>query len=134
VRTLYRTYFRKVSETVEGFTVVGIDTNAPQPTLVLKQDEKVYRLVQGRIMHEDSLSAVLYSLLDGSRYRVRVNDEVRFEDQTYKVVDIKDDAVVVRSDKSAASVTIPRLSEEERQQIQQGGALTPQPFPPFERP
>lgn len=121
VRTLDRTYFAKMGEVVEGFTLTNLETNQAQLTLVLSRGDRTIRLVQGRIINEDALSALLVLLLDGKNYRVGINTVVTLPDKSYKVVDIKRDRVVVRDEESGADVQVVPLSEEERVVLQSMG-------------
>ncbi len=134
VRSLDRTYFKRMGETVEGFTLSGVEMDGSKPVLILKQGEKSYRLVEGKVINEDSLSALMVFLLDGSQFRKRMNETIKLPDKTYKVVDIKEDRVVVRDEEGGATFTILRLTEDERLQLQQGGATgTPSPARPGEQ-
>ena len=129
LKSLDRTYFAKMGEKIEGFLVSSIETNTGLPALVLTQGDKSYRLVQGRVINEESLPALLVFLLDNSRYRVRINESLKLPGKSYKVVDIKEDRVVVRDEETAASFTILRLSEDDRNQLQQRGVDTSVPSP-----
>ncbi len=125
VRTLDRTYFVKLDEVVEGFKVAGVETNAGIPALILSQGDRQIRLVQGRVINEDSLNALLIFLLDGQQYRVGINSTIKLQGKSYKVVDINRDRVVVRDEEAGADSPVYPLSDEERQQLR-GGVAPPQ--------
>jgi hypothetical protein len=130
VKSLDRTYFAKMGETVEGFVVSALETNGPLPVLVLTQGEKTIRLVQGRVHSEDTFSAQLVFLRDATTYKVRIGESVKLPDKSYKVVDIKRDRVVVRDEETGAEIPVLPLSEEERLQLQGGGVQAPPPGHP----
>jgi len=122
LRTLERTYFPRMNEEVEGFTVVGYDDKAAEgPTLSLRQGEKMIRLVQGRVRDEQAYTALMIFLVDGKRHRANIGETITLIDRDYKVIDIREDRVVIRDEESARNVDIGLLSEEERRSLSGGG-------------
>lgn len=114
LRSLEKTYFAKQGQIIEGFRVVEVDkANAKKPTLVLKQGEKVIRLVQDEIISEDTFTAFLVSLIDGKQWKVGMNSPLKVGDEEYKVIDIRRDAVVIRDAKNGPEITVPMQSQEE---------------------
>ncbi len=127
-RTLDKTYFAKIGDEVEGYSVSAYDADAAEgPTLVLQQgpSSKPVRLVKGRIVQQDARTARLVSLLDGTFTNVQINSSLRIKDFEYKVVDIRDDRVVIRDTKSGAETTVVPLTEEEKLKLQGGGVSSP---------
>lgn len=123
LRTLERTYFPRMNEEVEGYTVIGYNEQGQEgrPELLLQQGDKTVRLVQGRVIDDKAYSAILVFLVDGKRYRVNVGDSITLLDRDYKVIDIREDRVVIRDEEAGRDVDIGLLSEDERRQLS-GGA------------
>ncbi|HMP72100.1 MAG TPA: hypothetical protein PKE55_02450 [Kiritimatiellia bacterium] len=127
LRTLERTFFVQIGEEVEGYKVVRFEPDAPEgrETLVLSQNDKEIRLVQGRVIDAQAKIALMVSLLDGSRYRLILGEEFEKLGKNYKVVDIREDRVVIRDLTAERDNTIGLISSEERQQLTGGGPRTP---------
>ncbi len=124
-RTGDRTYFVSLGDEVEGFKVVSHDAAAPGgPTLVLQRGAQKFRLVRGRTITDEARTAFLVLLLDGSRYRVRLNDTISLKDVRYKVVDIREDRIVIHDAADDKVSTVGLISPEERARLLGGaGAL-----------
>lgn len=122
LRSLERTYFPRMGESVEGYTVTRYEADAPegQETLVLTQNGKEIRLVRGRVIDDQARIALMVSLLDGSRYRLTSGQEFELLGRQYKVVDIREDRVVIRDVAAERDNLIGLLSPEERQQLSGG--------------
>ena len=128
LRSLERTYFARLGDTVEGYKVGLYEEKTPEgPTLTLQQGESSIRLVQGRVINQEARSADLVLLLDGSRYRRQIGDDLKLKDLLYKIVDIKADRVVLRDERDGKESTVPVLSLEERSRLQNENAP---PAPP----
>lgn len=122
LRSLERTYFVRLNETVEGFSVVSYDAaTADGPTLVLNQGDKTIRLVQGRVRDEQAYTALLVFLVDGKPIRCNIGDAITLLDSTYKVVDILSDRVVIRDGETGRDIDIGVISNEERDRLSAGG-------------
>lgn len=122
LRSLERTYFSTMNEEVEGFTVISYDETAPDgPTLILQKAEKSIRLVQGRIQDDQALTAIMVFLVDGRPYRANIGEQLSLLDQFYKVVDIKENRVVIRDEKSGREVEVVPVTDEERKSLMAGG-------------
>jgi hypothetical protein len=124
LRTLERTYFPRMDDLVEGYKVLRYDEKAAGgPTLTLQQGDSVIRLIQGRVISQDARSAVLVFLIDGTLFRgVQVGSTVKLRDTEYKVVDIKDDRVLIRDEQAGKDATIGLLQESERMRLQELGS------------
>lgn len=121
LRTLERTYFARIGEEIEGFKVVSYEEKAPEgPTLVLQQGAQVIRLIQGRVINQEARTAHLIFLLDGTRYRLQLNDSIRIKDRNYKVVDIREDRIVIRDQQDGKLTTVGPLTSEDRARMQGG--------------
>ncbi len=123
LRTLERTYFARAGEEIEGFKIVSYEEKTPEgPTLVLQQGAQVIRLIQGRVINQEARTAHLVFLVDATRYRLQLNDEFRIKDRTYKVVDIREDRIVIRDQQDGKLATVGPLTPEDRARLQ-GGAM-----------
>lgn len=121
MRSLERTYFARMNEDVEGFTVSSYDAAATEgPTLVLQQGDKVIRLVQGRVRDEKAYTAILAFLVDGRPIRCNIGDAITLLDSTYKVVDILPDRVVIRDGETGRDIDVGMISSEERGRLSPG--------------
>jgi hypothetical protein len=126
-----RTYFVSLGDEVEGFKVAAYDDAAAGgPALVLQRGTQTFRLVRGRTITDESRTAFLVFLLDGSRYRVRLNDTIILRDIRYKVVDIRDDRIVIRDTTNDKVSTVALITPEERARLLGGGASALEPLPP----
>ena len=123
LRTLERTYFPRMNEEVEGYTVIGFTEKGPEglPELTLQQGDKTVRLVQGRVIDDKAYTALMVFLVDGKRYRANVGDNVTLLERDYKVIDIREDRVVIRDEEAGRDIDIGLLSDEERRQLSAGG-------------
>ena len=119
LRSLERTYFARMGDVIDGFKVSGYEEKSPDgPVLILTQGTTIIRLVQGRVINQEARSADMILLLDGSRYRRQMGDDLKLKDLNYKVVDIKADRVVLRDVRDNKESVVPLLSGEERARLQ----------------
>lgn len=132
LRTLERTYFARLGEEIEGFKVASYEDQAPEgPTLVLQQGGgNAIRLIQGRVINQEARTALVVFLLDASRYRVQINDTIQLKDLVYKVVDIREDRIVIRNEQDGKLVPVGLLTADERMALQGGGAPSAAPAAP----
>ncbi len=118
LRTLEQTFFPRLNQEVEGFTVVGYEeATADGPTLTLQQGDKTIRLIQGRVRDEQAYVANLVFLVDGQQMRVNIGDMVKLLNHEYKVIDIRDDRVVIRDDESGRETEVGMISQAERREL-----------------
>ncbi|MBU0679780.1 MAG: hypothetical protein KJ626_16890 [Verrucomicrobia bacterium] len=126
MRSLERTYFARMDEVVEGFTVVKFDSRTAtntagrvidQSVLTLEQGGKHIELVKGRVLNESELIAYLISIIGQGRFTVRLDSEFTLKGETYKVVDIKPDAVLIENTGSGLKTSVPRLTDAEKSKI-----------------
>lgn len=126
LRSLERTYFARLGDVVEGYTVSAYDEKTAEgPVITLKQGSTVMKLVQGKVINQEARSAELVFILDGTRYRRQIGDELKLKDLLYKVVDIKPDRVVLRNERDGKDSVVNTLSSEERNRLQPAGTPTP---------
>jgi len=134
LRSLERSYFAKLGDEVEGYTVTSYNEKAPEgPTLTLTHGDKSYPLVKDQVMTvSDARIAQVVSLIDGAVYKVQVGQVIKVKDLEYKVVDIQDNHLVIRDEQAGRDTTIGLLSEEEKLRWQRGpgGAVQPNPAVP----
>ena len=126
LRNLERTYFATNGEIVEGVKIVGLDeTDAKNPTLILQQGERTLRLVQNKVIIDESYSSVLISLIDKKPFKVTKNKSFNLGSNEYKVVDITRDTVLIRDAKNGLDTIVPLLTDGERRLLRGEDAGTP---------
>jgi hypothetical protein len=118
LRTLERTYFPRMNEEVEGYTVISYNEKGPDgPVLSLQQGDKIIHLTQGKVIDEQARTAVLIFLVDGKRMRVNIGEVITLLDREYKVIDISDIRVVIRDEEADKDFEIGLITELERQSL-----------------
>lgn len=123
LRTLERTYFPRMNEEVEGYTVTAYDEKgADGPVLTLQQGDKSINLVQGRVVDQQARTALLVFLVDGQRFRVNIGEGITLLGREYKVIDISDMRVVIRDEEASKDFEVDLLSEDERMSLSSGAA------------
>ncbi len=116
LRSLEKTYFVKMNEEVEGYTVTGYNEKGEAgPVLSLTQGDKVINLVQNRVIDEQAKIAQMAFLVDKRVFRVTIGESVRLLDHDYKVVDISDIRVLIRDEEAGKDFEIGLISDAERQ-------------------
>mgnify|MGYP001301494048 CR=1 FL=1 len=121
LRTLERTYFPRMNEEVEGYTVVAYDEKgADGPELTLQQGDKRINLIQGRVVDQQARTAALVFLVDGQRFRVNIGEGITLLGREYKVIDISDMRVVIRDEEAGKEYTVDPLSAAERDALSTG--------------
>lgn len=138
LRSLERTYFARMGDEVEGCKVIQYEEKSPDgPAITLQQGETIIRLIQGRVINQEARSADLVFLLDGTRFRRQMGDELKLKDLLYKVVDIKADRVVLRDEREGKESVVSPLTQDERNRLQaemMPPAATPAPAEPTNQP
>jgi hypothetical protein len=112
-RTLERSYFVRIGQTVEGYTVESYDPATD--TLTLRKGDTVKRLGRGKIIDDDQLIVHLVFLLDGTVIVTRVGEEFQVRDQTAVVKEIAADrksVMIATPDGKSFPVTFPTSEEE----------------------
>lgn len=118
LRTLEQTYFAKLGAEIEGFEVMEYLPDAPNgPTLVLRKDKSIIRLVKGKPVTKSELVAAVISLIDGQRQRVKNGDSITVKGIKYKVIDIRRNGVLIRDEKTNKQTLIGRLTESEKEAL-----------------
>lgn len=126
VRSLERTYFARIGDEIEGFKVVSYQGDAAGgPTITLERESKSIRLIQGRVINEEDRTAFVVFLITGARYKLQVNQEFRLQGDLYKVVDIREDRIVIRDARDGKLITVGLLSPEERARLQGASQAAP---------
>jgi len=117
MQTRERTYFAKLGDVVEGYKVQKYDPKAKKGetlTMVRESDQRSVNLIKGRPVTEDELKVLFVSLLDRSRLPVQsLKDVFDLRGVKYKVVDIRQESVIIQNEKTAEKVVVPMLTHEE---------------------
>ena len=122
LRSNEKTYFARMKEDVEGFTVMAYDEKSTeQPTLTLAQGDRIIKLVRGQPRDEQAFTAFMVFLVDGQRFKSNIGESISLLDTEYKVVDIREDRVVIRDEKAGRDIEIGRISDDERNALSAGG-------------
>jgi hypothetical protein len=119
MKTLEKTYFAKLNSDVEGYLVAEFIANTPEgPTLILSKDGNSFRLVKGRPMSRDTLSADFVLLTDRTMFKqMKLGDTMDVKGDLYRVVDIKSDKVVIESVSTSKSMDVDLVSAKERSEL-----------------
>jgi len=88
-RSLDRTFFPKIGDVVEGYTVDSYDKTAD--TLTLKKGDIVKKLQRGKVIDDDQLVVQFVFLLDGSKPQCRAGESFSLRDQKARLVEIAAD-------------------------------------------
>ncbi|HPG01176.1 MAG TPA: zinc ribbon domain-containing protein [Kiritimatiellia bacterium] len=132
LKSLERTYFVRVGDEIEGFKVLEYLPETPEgSTIIVKQGDSKIRLVKGKAITQYEMVADVIFLIDRSRFRLRVGETFKLKDQEYKVIDIRQDRVLIRDVKTNQSMEIGLLSQDERNQLMTSGAESSAPAPGF---
>ena len=123
-----KTHFKKMGDTVEGFTLIKFQTNfvaevkhgmnmkVDKSKLSLKFGERVIVLVKLQKVKWDKFNASLLYERDGSRYLVHNEDVFELQGKKYKVN---------RIDTTSKTVVITRLSDSKEFKIDSGKSAGP---------
>ena len=116
LRSLERTYLKRIGQEAEGWTLDNFDPKDPEgPTLFLKKGDVVRRLVQGKVISEDAKTAILVWLLEPRKtFSAKKDEAFKLQDRAYKVVDIGDMRVVIRDESTQSEITVERPTEADR--------------------
>jgi len=125
LRTLEKTYFARMNEDIEGYVVSSYEPNTPDgPVLTLQSGDKTIRLVQNRVIDEKARTAIMVFLVDGKGYRANIGESISLQGKEYKVVDIRDDRVVIRDEQAGTDMEIGMITDAERLRLS-GGTRVP---------
>lgn len=106
-----RTYFHRVGDEVLGYAIVDYLPDDPAgETLLLRRGPEELRLVRGRAALAGGKAALLISLLDGARYRVRPARRLDVKGYTYVVVEIDPRGVRIRDVETGEIIEAPPVS------------------------
>jgi hypothetical protein len=129
MRNLSQTYFVQVGEVINdekhdivGYKVVefvpGVRGDpSKRDTLILEKGDKRIRLERDKLVSENERVALLVFLLDGSEYPVRIGDALTLREQTYNVVDIKPDRVLLTDAQTGREYRIEMMSEQDEEDL-----------------
>ncbi len=124
VRGEDRSYFARMGDTVRGYKLVEFQRRTREGMHGRQIDSSVLTLERGdgrrvdlvidRDVTIDDRVAELVFLVDGSTYRVNIGDEITLMGNTYKVIDIQRDQVVIRDEGMGLDVTVGRMTPGDR--------------------
>lgn len=120
LRSLERSYFVKLGEEVEGYKVLRFDpsgADGKSPTLMLQKGSEITALVKGQKVNKNEWVGALVFLLDGQRFRIKVNDEIQLKGRAYKIVDIGRNAVSIRDVETGKRYQVGPWSEGEKLEL-----------------
>ncbi len=124
-RATDRTYFRRMGEKVEGFTIVDYQSRfreredgrrIDESVLTLARDDREIRLVMDRRVQERERDAVIVSLLDDETFRVRSEDTFTYRGHEYNIIDIGRERVLIHDLNLDEEFEIDMLQPGERRQ------------------
>ena len=87
--------------------------------------------MKGKAITQYEMVADVIFLIDSSRFRLRVGETFKLKDREYKVIDIRQDRVLIRDVKTNQSMEVGPLSQDERNQLMTSGAESSAPAPGF---
>lgn len=112
-----RSYFLKLGETVQGYKLAEASPDGNAITMVRQSDGRTTRLFKGRPVSDQEILVRFVSLADKAFLPpVHLNDTFSFDGQSYKVIDITRESVVIQNADTAETVTIHPISPEEKAQ------------------
>jgi hypothetical protein len=115
LRTNGRTYWKKMGEDAEGFTLTNFDEGATDgPTLTLVRNGKTIPLIKGRTVPRDEYELKLVSLIDATEMAVRPDVDFEYKGYKYKVkkVDIQRSSVLINDPSRNVDIWVDRHSSE----------------------
>ncbi len=125
VRGEDRSYFPSMGDTVRGYTLVEFDRRTREgmhgrqidaSVLTLERgDGRQIELVIDQDVTIDDRVAELIFLVDGSAHRVNIGDTLALMGNTFKVIDIRRDTVLIRDQAMQVDVTVGRETQADRQ-------------------
>lgn len=120
-RTLDRTYFTTNGGAVEGWKVVGLETNVTKKSVLkLQQGERMLSLPLNDVITDDSFRARLVSLIERAEVDAKKGDTVKLAGVGYYVVDITQTGVVLRDPSTGRQYNVTAISNEEKIAVGQG--------------
>lgn len=124
VRGEDRSYFARMGDTVRGYRLVDFERRTregphgrPVDSSVLtleRGDGRQVNLVIDRDVTIDDRIAELIFLVDGSTHRVNIGDELTLMGNTYKVIDIQRNEVLIRDEGMEVEVSVGRMTDADR--------------------
>lgn len=93
-RSLDRTFFPKIGDVIEGYTIDSYDKATD--TLTLKRGDAVKKLQRGKVIDDDQLIVHFVFLLDGSKLQCRAGETFSLRDQKARLVEIAADRKTVK--------------------------------------
>jgi hypothetical protein len=125
MRSLSKSHFVKMGETVEGYKVINYEPKTVErggkkldlSVLTLDKDGKQIQLVKNKPVTRQEWEAAIIFLIDGTRYHVRIEDDIDLMGHSYKVIDIKPVGVLIRDKETQKDTEVGRLSDSERARL-----------------
>lgn len=95
-RETRQSYFAREGDDVIGYAITDYDPDFEEgPRIVLRKGEESYPLIKNKLLGEHEVVARMVFLLDGTSYTVKIDSEITLKSKTYKVIDIKPNAVSI---------------------------------------
>lgn len=88
------TYFKKLGDTVEGYTLDSYDKASD--TLVLKKGAALKRLGRGKVYNDDQVIVKFVFLIDGKEFTCKVNEVFTLREQRAQLVELAADRSTAR--------------------------------------
>lgn len=123
VRTMDQTYFKRVNETVEGYTIS--EYRKEEDTLTLTRGDRTVSLKRGKEVIDEQITVRFAFLIDRSRMEVRLGQTFKLRDVEYRMEKEipKSTARIVRIDTGEAFV-IESLTDSEKRLMDGGSSPT----------
>ena len=131
LRTLKKTYFVNVGDVINdkqnnvmGIKILEFLPKAEKgPTLIVEKDSRKLPLVKDKPVTENDIVVYIIFLINNEKFKLKMGETMELRGDTYKVVDIMPDYVLLRDIKSGEESKVSKLSEQERDEIR--GKLAP---------
>lgn len=125
MRTLEQSHFVKIGDQVEGYKVLDYqerieqtaDGKVDRSTLTLEREGSQIELIKNVALTKHEKMAILVFLIDGSDYRVRIDDVIELRGKNYKIIDIQRNEVVIRDMQTGKDTPVVQLTFDEKTQL-----------------
>ena len=140
LRSMQRTYFARLGDTIPEEKVVLISFHSTNQVLTIRRDEREIGLELGKAINKDEITVIFASLLDMSTLSAKVGETFKLRDQTFLLKSVAPNyaTALIVDTQTNREMTIARFSEADRLEIERrrnpaaaaGGGLLPPPERP----